>query len=256
METQETMRFMRWMLAWVTRLVVPALLVACPSSDADLGPIWIETSIAAADLDGDTRQDVVTVASYSRSYEDKDGILKVYLQTTAGSYAAPAEVVVGRYPWLVKIGDVDGDNAPDLVVLDVGGASGQTGVIYLLLQDRNNRGRFLAPQSIVTASTVFYDFALADLNADGALDIVLAAGIGGGNGEVEGVDPDQRLRHRLDVDGDQEEGGHHDHPQQHQALEPRLQAELEGHGRSDVLDSLVRPSRGSSGDGRQTGTVS
>jgi hypothetical protein len=184
METQGKPGFVRWIVSWVARLAIPALLVGCPSNDMDFGPLTVETSIAAADLDGDGLQDVVTVAMHDSGSAagDRYGVLKVYLQTDAGSFASPAEVRVGSYPWLVKIGDVDGDSAPDLVVLDVEGYSGQRGVVYLLLQDRNNPGRFLAPQVIVTTAVQFYDFALADLNGDDALDLVLADGIGGGNG--------------------------------------------------------------------------
>lgn len=183
MEMQGTLGLVRGITSWVARLVIPALLVGCPSGELQFGPLWVKTSIAAADLDGDGRQDVVTVAEYvPGSGADDYGVLKVYRQTAAGSFATPDEVRVGRYPWRVKIGDVDGDDAPDLVVLGVEGGSGQSGVVYLLLQDRNNRGRFLAPQVIATTSRQFYDLALADLNGDRALDLVLAEGIGGGDG--------------------------------------------------------------------------
>jgi hypothetical protein len=183
MGTREILRFGRWVAQWAARLVMPALLVACPSGDGNIGSFWVETGIAAADLDGDGSQDVVTVAMYQpESADARQGVLKVYLQTAPGVFAAPVEMVVGRYPWQVKIRDVDGDGAPDVAVLDVEGGAGQSGVIYLVLQDRNNRGRFLAPQVIATTSRAFYDFELADLNDDGAPDLVLADGIGGGDG--------------------------------------------------------------------------
>jgi hypothetical protein len=54
--------------------------------------------------------------------------------------------------------------------------------------------------------------------------------------EVERVDGEQRLGDRLDVDGDQQQGGDHHHPEQHQALqlvlEPQVPHALAGRRRA------------------------
>jgi hypothetical protein len=55
--------------------------------------------------------------------------------------------------------------------------------------------------------------------------------------EVEGVDREERLRDRLHVGGDQEEGRDHDEPEEHQPLEPRLQAPV--HGPSQDAPALL-----------------
>lgn len=146
-----------------------------------IGPLWIETGVTAADLDGDRRTDVVTVASLARGFGDSDGYLRIYRQQVSGTFAID-EHLVGRYPWRVEASDIDGDGRPDLLVLDVIGGSGTNDdVLYLLLQDRLNPGRYLAPRAIATGLAA-YDFSVSDLNRDGAPDIVIAGSPGGSTG--------------------------------------------------------------------------
>ncbi len=59
-------------------------------------------------------------------------------------------------------------------------------------------------------------------------------GVGTGDEEIEGIDPGQGLGDGLHVDRNEEEGGDHHHPKQHQAFE--LAVELPVHG-------LPRPDR-------------
>lgn len=185
-------------LRFACAAILAMSLAACGGGDDGdgIGPVWIETSIAAADLDGDGLQDVVTLSSYSQSYNVKDGVLGVHLQTAGFAFAAPENIDVGNYPWLVRIADVDGDGAPDLVVLDVQPPAPQESVVYLLLQDRNRRGHFLPPQAIAAVYWC-YDFLLADVNKDGAPDLVLASTLAGGNG---GLVAYQRLGERGTFD--------------------------------------------------------
>ncbi|KPK47143.1 MAG: hypothetical protein AMS22_17035 [Thiotrichales bacterium SG8_50] len=132
----------------------------------DLGPVWVETDVLVADIDGDTRPDVLTLAMLTTSYEQKEGHLLVYRQTsTPGVFAAPVPYVVGRYPWRVVADDIDGDGRPDLVITDV-----DTNTTLLMLQDGANPGQFLAPQPLITGAHS-YDAVIADLNSDGAPDV-------------------------------------------------------------------------------------
>ena len=146
--------------------------------------VWVQTDIAGADLDGDGRTDVVTIATQQLTSGTSEGILKLYRQTTSGGFIA-SQIQVGRYPWRLKIADVNGDGAPDLLVLDVIGGTGiNDDVLYLLLQDANNRGRFLQARTVATGLSAS-DFVVTDANLDLAPDIVTAGIPGGGTGAAQ-----------------------------------------------------------------------
>jgi hypothetical protein len=146
--------------------------------------VWVQADIAGADLDGDSRTDIVTIASQQQGSGVADGYLKIYRQTAPGSFVTTL-IQVGRYPWRLKIEDVNGDGAPDLLVLDVIGGSGVSDdVLYLLLQDANNRGRFLPPR-VVASGLAANDFVVTDANLDLAPDVVTAGIPGGGSGAAQ-----------------------------------------------------------------------
>ena len=156
--------------------------------------VWVQTDIAGADLDGDGSTDVVTIASRQLNSGAPEGFLKLYRQTTFGGFVT-SQIQVGRYPWRLKIADVNGDGAPDLLVLDVIGGTGvNDDVLYLLLQDANNRGRFL-PARTVAAGLSASDFVVTDANLDLAPDIVTAGIPGDGTGAAQYL---QRLAVRGD----------------------------------------------------------
>ncbi len=61
-------------------------------------------------------------------------------------------------------------------MLDViGGSSSNNDVLYLLLQDPANLGRFVAPRAIASGRAT-YDLTIADINRDGAPDITIPGG--------------------------------------------------------------------------------
>jgi len=134
-------------------------------------PLWVETDVLVADVDGDGRSDIVTLAQYAGSASQREGRLIVHRQTGPGVFAAAETYVVGIYPWRFATGDIDGDGHIDLVVTDVDADSA-----FLLLQDPANRGRFLAPRLLASAQGL-YDVAIADLNGDAAPDVAVASSL-------------------------------------------------------------------------------
>lgn len=174
---------------WLAGVALAAVLAGCGSPDEDSGgggtsSAWIQTDLAGADLDGDGRNDIVTIATLQQSFGVNDGTLRIYRQTTPNTFVA-STIRVGSFPWRLKISDVNGDGAPDLLVLDViGGSGANDDVLYLLLQDVNNRGRFLAPRVVANGLSAS-DFVVTDANLDIAPDIVTAGVPGGGDGAAQ-----------------------------------------------------------------------
>ena len=52
--------------------------------------------------------------------------------------------------------------------------------------------------------------------------------VGSEDDEVDRVDPEEGLRDGFHVGGDEQQGDHHDHPEEHQPLEARLKVDLHG----------------------------
>jgi hypothetical protein len=150
---------------------VMSLMAGCGGGgggDSGLFPLWVETDVVATDIDGDGLADVATLAQLSTSMSQREGRLVVYRQSSPGVFAPSDTYVVGTYPWKLAVGDIDGDGQPDLVVTDPDGHA-----VWLLLQDPDYKGKFLAPQ-LIASGTNIYEAAIGDLNSDGAPDIAIA----------------------------------------------------------------------------------
>jgi hypothetical protein len=180
--------------ALLATLILP-LLAACGGGGGGGGgntfglfPFWVPTDVAVADVDGDGRGDILTLAQFEASQNEREGRLIVHLQGTPGSFSAVQTAIVGTYPWRFAVGDIDGDGAVDAAIVDVGGSRS----VWVLLQDPQNRGRFAAPREIATGFHP-YAVAIADLNGDALPDLAVAdSAEGSGRLALLYQDPAQR----------------------------------------------------------------
>lgn len=142
---------------------------ASPVSLYSGGANWV----AVGDLNGDGQPDVALT--------DAVGV-KVLMHTGAASsvtYAAPVSVftqsvdpgITGAN--LIAIADVNGDGLNDLVITDPGPV-GSPPTVNILLQDAAHPGTFLTPTTYqLPGNSVPQSIVVADVNADGHLDIVI-----------------------------------------------------------------------------------
>jgi hypothetical protein len=164
----------------LTALFMVASTLAGCGGDGEpdwLFPLWVPTDILVADIDGNGHADILALAQYSTAMDQREGRLLVRLQTAPGVFAPAQTYVFGIYPWKMALGDIDGDGAVDLVVTDFG-LSNQVSTtdqsVWMLLQDADNRGTFLAAQRLALNPHNPYDVAIGDLSDDGVPDVVLA----------------------------------------------------------------------------------
>lgn len=142
-------------------------LAACGGGDgAYSGPVWVETDIAVADIDADGRADVTTLAMLMGG--GRKGYLRVYRQTGPEVFGPPVETVFGTYPWRFSVGDLNGDNRPDVVAADV-----DAGTTWLLTQDPARPAQFAAAQGLFSGG-YNNDAVIADLNHDGLTDVAIS----------------------------------------------------------------------------------
>jgi hypothetical protein len=117
-------------------------------------------SIIAVDVDNDGRVDLLTA-------NETDNNVSIVRQDPAnpGSFLGAQNIAVGASPMSLVSADFNGDGRAD-----IGTANQGAGTVSVLLQDHNNPGAFLSPQSLASAPGT-NALAVGDLNRDGRSDI-------------------------------------------------------------------------------------
>ncbi len=122
-------------------------------------------SIVIGDLDGDSKLDIA-VANYLSN------AISIYKNTgTAGtlSFAPKVDVMTGLAPDRLALGDLDGDNKPDLVV-----TNNLSNTISVFKNISANGSIILAPKiDFVAGNDNPYDVTMGDLDNDGKSDLIV-----------------------------------------------------------------------------------
>jgi hypothetical protein len=135
------------------------------------------SSVAIADLNGDSRSDLVVTSACPTGGCTGAGVVSVLMGNGDGSFQAAIPYSPGGFNTVsVAVADVNGDGKPDLVVANkclnsCPNGFGIGGVSVLL---GNGDGSFQAPRSYATASYDAASVAVADVNGDGKPDLVVA----------------------------------------------------------------------------------
>lgn len=126
--------------------------------------------VAAADFNGDGHMDLVFVA-------EADEIHALYFGDGKGGFAdMSARLPSGSQGNAVAVGDVNGDGLPDIVVGNTPEDKDGPARNFLWLNDATRPGHFIDATDTHLPKTADHaqDIALADMNGDGHLDMVIA----------------------------------------------------------------------------------
>jgi hypothetical protein len=131
-------------------------------------------SVAVGDFNGDGKADLA-VANQCADSNCTGGEVSVLLGNGDGTFQAAQSYLSGGYEaYAVAVGDVNNDGKADLIVANVCQGPGQcaNGVVGVLLG--NGDGTFRSAQTYSSGGVSASSVAIADVNRDGNLDLVVA----------------------------------------------------------------------------------
>ena len=138
---------------------------------------YITLSLAVADVNGDSKPDLIVISTCATNSDPcvTGSTVSVLLGNGNGTFQAAVAYGSGGYVALsVAVADVNGDNKPDLVVANDCASSTDcnNGTIGVLLG--NGDGTFQTAVPFGSGGSYAVSVAVADVNADGKPDLVVA----------------------------------------------------------------------------------
>jgi Bacterial Ig-like domain (group 3)/FG-GAP-like repeat len=129
-------------------------------------------ALISLDLNGDKKPDLAFIGNPGNSFPPTATVLYVMLNKGDGTFAAPVQIDAKPYLGSLAVGDVSGDGIPDLIATAAGDVSNNVaGATYLYVSKGNGT---LAAAQTLNGGMFPGAAAVADMNGDGKLDVVVS----------------------------------------------------------------------------------